>query len=164
MRLYHFLPERFALEDLKEKRLKVSIINDLNDPFEFQAGFKHPTPILKKQFTKFKNIISKEVGLLCFSKKWHNPLLWSHYANKHTGFALGFDLPDNKAIEVTYLNERPLFQPNTLSPNTGHTIFLEKLKKTKFSSWSYEEEVRFYYPLNTLNFENELYFNPPVSG
>lgn len=160
MRLYHFLPEEYALEDLKEKRLKVSIINDLNDPFEFQAGFKRPTSALKTEFGKFKKGISKEFGLLCFSKNWHNPLLWSHYANKHTGIALGFDLPDIKATEVTYSKERPLFQSKSLSASADRTSFLDKLIKTKFSSWSYEEEVRFFFQLNTLISENGFYFDP----
>ena len=34
MRLYHYLPENHGLDDLKNKRLKIARIEDLNDPFE----------------------------------------------------------------------------------------------------------------------------------
>jgi hypothetical protein len=37
MRVYHFLPERWAIEDLVKKRLKVSLLDDLNDPFELKG-------------------------------------------------------------------------------------------------------------------------------
>jgi len=159
MRLYHFLSAENALDDLKNKRVKISIIERLNDPFEFQAGFVKPNRTLRAQFSQFKTNISKEFGIFCCSKNWHNPLLWSHYASKHTGIALGFDMPESKAIKVTYSKDRPLFTLDSLSKESDNTEYLEKLSKTKLSSWSYEEEVRFIYPLNTLQFDNEHYFN-----
>jgi len=40
MRFYHFLSQKYALKALKKKRLKLSVIDKLNDPFEFNAGFQ----------------------------------------------------------------------------------------------------------------------------
>ena len=141
MRLYHFLPPQYTIEALRNKRIKVSIINELNDPFEFQAGFSNSNSVLRQNFRDFKAKISKEFGILCFSKRWNNPLLWSHYAEKHTGFALGFYMPDSKAIEVNYTKDRPLFTWDKLPQNSRHTEqFLHKLIRTKFISWAYEEE------------------------
>jgi hypothetical protein len=159
MRLYHFLSAENALDDLKNKRVKISIIEKLNDPFEFQAGFVKPNRTLREQFSKFKTNISKEFGIFCCSKTWQNPLLWSHYASKHTGIALGLNMPDSKATNVTYSKDRPLFTSDSLSKKSDNTEYLEKLSKTKLSSWSYEEDVRFIYPLNTLQFDNGHYFN-----
>jgi hypothetical protein len=159
MRLYHFLSAENALDDLKNKRVKISIIEKLNDPFEYQAGFVKPNRALRDQFARFKKNISNEFGIFCCSKTWHNPLLWSHYASKHTGIALGFNMPNSKAIEVTYSKNRPLFTSDSLSKKSDNTEYLGKLSKTKLSSWSYEEEVRFVYPLNTLQFDNGHYFN-----
>lgn len=34
MRLYYFTPAEFALENIFHKRLKISLIHSLNDPFE----------------------------------------------------------------------------------------------------------------------------------
>ena len=42
MRAYKFLNAEFGLESLKEKRLKISTIHELNDPFELQP-FKVPS-------------------------------------------------------------------------------------------------------------------------
>ncbi len=161
MKLYHFLSKEYTFEALRNKRIKVSIINILNDPFEFQAGFSNPNQEIEALFTKFKDRISKKYGILCFSKDWSNPLLWSHYAKKHTGFALGFELPDDAAIKVKYRKARPLFPCGKLPlPQDDPRVnpFLEKLIRTKFSSWAYEEEVRFSYLLSELDLENALYF------
>jgi hypothetical protein len=34
MRLYYFLDKTYGLEDISKRRLKISLLNDLNDPFE----------------------------------------------------------------------------------------------------------------------------------
>jgi hypothetical protein len=34
MRVYHFLPANFALDDIEKRRIKISEIDQLNDPFE----------------------------------------------------------------------------------------------------------------------------------
>ena len=159
MRLYHFLSPEYGIDDLKKKRVKISLIHKLNDPFELQAGFTKPNKKIRDQFSKFKSMISKEVGIFCCSKNWHNPLLWSHYAARHRGIAFGFDMPDNKAIEVKYSKERPLFTSTSLSRKSDNTEYLEKLSRTKLKSWEYEEEVRFIYPLNSLTYESGNYFN-----
>lgn len=159
MKLYYFTSEKYGIDNLKEKRIKVSIIAELNDPFEFQAGFLKPNKLLRKQFTEFKKKISKEFGLICLSKTWHEPVLWSHYADKHRGMVLGFDLKEDKAINVVYRKNRPLFTSEKIDSNSSYVDYLEKLMKTKSVSWSYEEEVRFYFSLNELIFENGLYFN-----
>lgn len=160
MRLYHFLSEKYALEALRNKRIKVSIIDELNDPFEFHAGFLNPNPKIENIFTRWKAKISKEQGILCFSERWHNPLLWSHYAEKHTGFALGFELPDNVAIKVEYTEDRPLYPSDKVLVGAKHNKdFLVKLERTKSLSWAYEEEVRVGYILSTLDLENGLYFD-----
>ena len=136
-----FLTAENALDDLKNKRVKISIIDNLNDPFEFQAGFVKPYKTLRDQFSQFKTNISKKFGIFCCSKTWHNPLLWSHYASRHTGIALGINMPDSKAIKVTYSKDRPLFTSYSLSKESDNAEYLEALSKTKLSSWSYEEEV-----------------------
>lgn len=40
LRLYYFTTERYALEAIRDQRLKIARLNELNDPFEFcrQAG------------------------------------------------------------------------------------------------------------------------------
>ncbi len=159
MRAYHFIAEKWAKEALKKKRLKVSNINTLNDPFELHVGFSKPNSLLRNTFRDWKEEISKEFGILCFSKNWHNPLLWSHYAEKHTGCALGFEIQDDKATKIIYSKNRPLFKWTEMpSDPILRQNFLDKLFKTKFVSWKYEEEYRLVYKLNTLDYEGGFYF------
>lgn len=175
MRLYHFLSKEYAFEALKNKRIKVSIIDKLNDPFEFCPRCLYPNG--ERSFSIFKENISKKYGILCFSKIWSNPLLWSHYAKKHEGFALGFDLPDNAAHKVKYRKKRLLYPWDGLPPEKKDTRFFHKLIKIKFLPWKYENEVRFYYFLTDcvcdreqekenyfVNFDNNLILKEVIAG
>ena len=38
MRVYHFISAEYALDDLRKRRLKVSFLEDMNDPFELLGG------------------------------------------------------------------------------------------------------------------------------
>ncbi|MDP3495050.1 MAG: DUF2971 domain-containing protein, partial [Hyphomonadaceae bacterium] len=77
-------------------------------------------------------------------ENWKNPLLWSHYANRHRGVALKFSIKDDIALPVKYRQNR--FEINLQdkkNPNNPVTRNeTEGLWLTKFISWSYEEEIR----------------------
>jgi hypothetical protein len=100
------------------------------------------------KFTSQNN--QKENGesfrVLCFSETVNSPLMWGHYCDSHSGFALQFDAkhpffrggPFNKwrLGKVQYRQERP----NVVSkadPLLGFQIFLDKNDE-----WSYEKEWR----------------------
>ena len=91
MRLHYFTTERFGLEAIRDRRLKVARLDELNDPFEF-LGLKLNQNDRKK-LSKWKNNLGNQIGLICMSEVWDHPLLWGHYANKHQGLCLGFDVP-----------------------------------------------------------------------
>lgn len=164
MRLYHFLSQDNAIKTLKNKRIKVSIINELNDPFEFLPRILGSNrEANEKLFFKWKAEISKERGIVCFSKRWINPLLWSHYADKHEGFALGFDIPNDVLLKVKYRKKRLLFPWNSYPKDDKQTLpsklrFVKELIKTKFSSWAYEEEFRYGCSLSDCIQEEGVYF------
>ena len=105
MRLYHFINEKYGLEDLREKRLKIGRIMELNDPFEFM-GTDLSDRGFRESVEKTKRDLSEEVGLLCFSESWDNPVQWAHYADGHKGFCLGFDVSEHLLAEVSYIDER----------------------------------------------------------
>jgi hypothetical protein len=79
MLVYHFLNAHWGLDDLRERRLKISRIMDLNDPFEF-LGVDLADRQVRKGLKKTKKELAEEQGLLCFSKSWRNLVLWGHYA------------------------------------------------------------------------------------
>lgn len=134
MRVYKFLSSEFAMKDIWERRLKISEISDLNDPFELipcdLSEPKHLYAVLA-----MRDEMTRNRGLLCFSGAWTNPLLWAHYSDKHRGMCLGLDVPDDVVHVVDYVEERvPWEQPTQ--------AFMEKLLWTKFEPWRYESEVR----------------------
>jgi len=89
--------------------------------------------------------------MVCFSLAWHNPLLWSHYGDRHRGIALGFDLDATKCKRVKYVEERP--ELRTIDLAVAHELLF-----TKYVDWKYEEEIRTFTNLNDIDPETKLYF------
>lgn len=152
MRAYYFTNATHGLAAMRDRRLKAARIHELNDPFEF-LGVELSDREFRQVLTATKRHLSESNGLLCFSKSWRHPMLWSHYADKHRGVCLGLDVNDEKLEHVSYVNSRFSKPPNPISQ-----IFMQKLLYTKFAHWSYEDEYRLYVSLNDQ--ENGLYFVP----
>src|ERR1039457_3841952 len=91
--IYRFMPANFALDALKRRELKVSLIPDLNDVFDCtpSAGpLDERGEFVGRDFTQYQiDLAPRANGLLCFCKKYHSPVHWGHYAAKTTGIALG---------------------------------------------------------------------------
>lgn len=135
MRVYHFLNARYGLEALTRRRLRISRILELNDPFEF-LGVDLSDRDFRVAIRETKRELSEQNGVVCFSKTWKDPVLWSHYADKHRGVCLGFDVPNVWLHEVTYVEKRP---PR---PPTLDEAFMKHLLFSKFAHWYYEQEYR----------------------
>ena len=88
---YHFISDEYALDVISSQWIKLSLFQDLNDPFEL-LSVDLPNEQARREARKFKEFMAKQYGILCFSKNWTNPLLWSHYANRHKGVAFQFEL------------------------------------------------------------------------
>ena len=136
MRVYHLLPRKWALCNLKQRRLKVATFDNLNDPFELR-GVRLDNRADRLRFNRWRECTAATFGLLCFSKSWRNPVLWSHYADEHKGICLGFDVPESCLHEVRYLPDRLQFEQ--LVPDEEQ---LQQLLRTKFKDWEYEAEYR----------------------
>ncbi len=88
---YHLTSEKYAFESIQRMRLKLALLDDMNDPFELMA-LEARTKDDRAFFKRLKVEMSASVGVLCFSKHWRNPVLWSHYADKHKGICFCFDI------------------------------------------------------------------------
>lgn len=152
MRVFHFRNAKNGLKSLKEKRLKIARIIELNDPFEF-LGADLSNPEFRKAMNMAKKQISKTTGILCFSRNWRNPVQWSHYAEKHKGICMGFEIPKRLLARVDYVDERLPYR------NVIDMELMKKFLTTKFSHWSYEEEYRLFISLDKNKDENGLYFS-----
>ena len=108
--------------------------------------------------TKLLNIMSESIGILCLSKSWKNPLMWSHYSAGFQGFCVGYELPsDSKVLpklEVTYSDERfPLNETEVLK-NRITPELIERIIARKSLHWKYEEEVRYIISLSYPKLES----------
>jgi len=153
MRVYHFLSADHALEDISKRRIKIAQFQDLNDPFEL-LGPNLSDKTMRETFRAFKKDMEQSYGILCFSRTTRNPVLWSHYADKHKGMCLGFDVLGNTLKEVKYVSERLVFK-STRDMTKGKAI---ELLSTKYQGWSYEKEVRSFLDLDEKDNRNGFYF------
>jgi hypothetical protein len=151
LRVYKFLCARFGLKSLAEKRLKISTLEDLNDPFEL-IPYDLSDQESRWALRATRAQMAKSAGMLCFSANWRNPVLWAHYSDKHQGLCIGFDVPEKGGMftPVTYVAHRlPFPYPPTIEDSQAMLF-------TKYDSWKYEEEIRAFLSLNDE--EDGLYF------
>jgi Protein of unknown function (DUF2971) len=149
-RAYHFVSLQYGLDDLRHRRLKISHLDDLNDPFELWA-IAQPDPRVRHALIAAKRTMAQQWGLLCFSLDWHNPVLWSHYGDRHRGIALGFDVDPEILKPVSYRRTRRTLK--TLSMKTANALLF-----TKYFDWNYEHEARIFTQLNDRDSQSGLYF------
>jgi hypothetical protein len=160
MLVYHLLSTQNALSDIALKRIRLSRYSDLNDPFELLSANLREKP-MRKAMREWKEDFHRTKGLLCFSKNWENPVLWSHYADKHRGVALAFEIPDAFALNIEYSEDRLPVTFKNGDPTQGlDEGFAGRLVRTKCIHWKYEEEVRLMLSLDEGTIEDGSYFFP----
>ena len=159
-RLYYMTSLHWAEVILHERRLKLSTIPELNDPFELLAasvGHHMMRRIMRALYDHW----SRTKGIICFSDNWKSPLMWAHYADKHNGVCLGFDLVQDH-MQLVY----PVsYSPDRLLRTLDHSkallgideAFIYDCLTTKFRDWSYEREFRVFADLTDQE-ANGLYY------
>lgn len=151
MRVYKFLDAKYGMKSLAEKRLRISRFDDLNDPFELipynLKNRKH-----RWALRAMRSQLGQNRGMLCFSATWRDPVLWAHYAEKHHGLCIEFELPEGNEQfhEVDYVRYRLPFPKSPTIADTKIILF------TKYDSWKYEQEIRVFLALSDE--EDGLYF------
>lgn len=147
-RVYKYTPAEYGISDLTDRRLKVTTIADLNDPFDL-CPLDTTHPAIAKAAEALTLDLWKKAGILCFSRNWDNLLMWSHYGASHKGMCLGFDIPEGES--GNNYDTDVLYQPNLLKirrPVDVNIDLANRLLRTKHESWSYEQEVRMFVGLD----------------
>lgn len=159
-RVYHLTSAEYAISNIALGRLKVSRFSDLNDPFEL-LGLNFREKTTRNVVRDFKDAYDAHTGLLCFSGDWAEPVLWSHYAAKHRGICLGFNVSSNFLQKVQYEDGRILAELGS-NPDLANIDpdLQESLLRTKSSGWQYEDEYRRFVRLTDAFKEGRLYFLP----
>jgi len=144
MRVCKFLNAQYALDAILSGNIKLSTVDELNDPYEFKS-------VKFTQATKKDNQVLidkiKEYGILCVSNNYFNPTMWSHYADSHKEIVLEFETTQkDKSFEVEYI-EKIIENDKQYNDIIKDYVFLEELLAKKSNDWNYENEVRFFFDL-----------------
>jgi hypothetical protein len=150
MRVYHFINSKYGLENIRRKRLKISQLHDLNDPFELFA-LELSDQKIRNAFLNIKDKLHTNRGVLCFSENWSNPVMWSHYADKHYGLCLEFEVSRDLLAKIEYSPSRLKSQLNDLLSGNSEQkeSVMTRILSTKFLHWKYEAEWRIFAGFDT---------------
>jgi hypothetical protein len=158
MLLYHFVGATHGLENIRYRRLKIATLDNLNDPFELH-GFVIPKAADRRAYEGWVGQLARRYGVLCFSEGWKNPVQWSHYADRHMGLCLGFEVPDDYAIKVKYVTERiKLDLKKAHGAGQVAEQFVIDALSTKYIHWVYEQERRVFHRIHNRTPVGGLYF------
>jgi DUF2971 family protein len=165
MRAYKFLCREYGLQSLKEKRLKQSTVNDLNDPFEL-TPYDITDSVIRATFLATRNNMHDKKGLLCFSADWNDPVIWAHYSQKHFGLCLGFEIPEitgdpqSDCDYVKYVDSPYYYNFHDYEElgEQDSTQIVRKILFTKYKHWLYEHEIRCWSSLEKPEGEKNLRF------
>lgn len=152
MKVYKFLDSKYGLKSIIERRLKISRFDDLNDPFEL-IPYNLKNPQQRWALKAMRSELARNRGMLCFSATWRDPVLWAHYADKHQGLCIGFELKKERYKRVEYVPKRLPFPKSFSSEDTG---VAKVILYSKYDSWKYEKEIRVFVSLEDQ--ENGLYY------
>jgi hypothetical protein len=149
--------DRHAIDTLSTGRLKVSDPSRFNDPYEFLLnveGSDFPDDVLRRAIKTEKNI-----RVLCVvdPKRLESDgdiLMWSHYADAHSGFRLHIDercivSRCEERIEIEYESEIPLLSEfSDYRGDEGARQALHCFRcalGAKGAFWEYEKEIRYFF-------------------
>lgn len=86
-KLYRYMPaEYFAIRNIETQTIHLSYNGVLNDIYE-------GLPVLEKEIPYYKlQELNNLAAMTCFTECHNNILMWSHYANQHTGLCVEYNI------------------------------------------------------------------------
>jgi hypothetical protein len=168
IRLYRYMSADAALRTVESRSFRIGRLHELNDPFEWHMGIKGIIP-QGERFTEavlqgIRSELNQTMGILCFSDTAEDPVLWSHYADRHRGAAFEVErkVDPTSLFKIRYTNERPVIDANELHRQENVDTYLlplvQRLMFQKSPGWAYEREYRIFIDLNACDLSNGQYF------
>lgn len=179
--------DEYWKKNIFEGQIFISSANRLNDPFDCmysidmddyvyyrkeidkisdeEMNFKSIQDLLNNRIIKrlmrymlhFKN----HTRVACFSENLYSVLMWSHYADGHSGFCIEYDFNSIDELKelispVVYSNDR--YDLSEALANYNHQKMLYNCFFFKSLEWAYEKEWRIVIPEGMFE-NNKFYFN-----
>ena len=156
--------------------------------FAKQFGQEIPEEEINEIYNQFDSLIKEmhrgvgeAIGVSCFTEKPDNMLMWSHYADKHTGICVEYDfskmfssVPNSMLFPVSYSKQRPVLPIEKVckiddgkftNDNNSLEVLLPDILKSlviKSSIWNYEKEWR--HIVFTSDMKNRVVCLPIISA
>lgn len=144
--------------DLLKRIQKIArLLGHTEDDAKINTVYEQLENMVKQMHSQLGEVI----GITCFSETPNNMLMWSHYANRHTGICVEYDFSrlfstaaDTLLLPVTYDQKRPLFPLDQMVVGSDGKIrssqplpadalvTIIKALTIKSDVWSYEREWR----------------------
>lgn len=142
--VYKYMSYDVAVDVISHQWFRISRISSLNDPFEWRMRLDSTESEEDECWIldRLVHAFDSRFGLLSFSSTAKSKLMWSHYANGHTGIVLEVEVPDlqevryGESVSVREVQHAIGNAPSSIVPDNA-LFFLRK-----GSVWSYEKEWR----------------------
>lgn len=146
--------------------LKPALNRYIKDNKEFEKQINEGKEVFLNSIKEDIEEIRRTLLLSCFSKTYTSILMWSHYADKHEGVCVEFDVNSDDFKEVRYDKKRHQLDLKAITAIVlGHDFIGKKIDKenkfiiksinnlllTKSRDWRYESEVRIIHSSNEQN-------------
>lgn len=168
---YHYTKFDIAIDEILLKQtLLFSTPETFNDPFDcneklFKINFddflvdevisNYSNQISRQERRKFKrdlkdpktlsNILIKERNkfkIACFSEINNEILMWSHYADKHSGICIGFNFPPKYEEKFILSTVKYIDQIKPMDGKADVERVILYWLTSKSIRWNYEQEIR----------------------
>jgi hypothetical protein len=149
-----------------ENKDKISKYNQMGSAEEAYLNLKLSSSSILKNILDLKvsaiEGVMRKARVACFSRYYDNVLMWSHYANKHTGVVIGYNYEKITDQNVHFLGSDVNYKKHVSKIRAGdvaggldsllNSDYIQQKLFTKHPSWAYEQEYRL---LNQKSTEGE---------
>lgn len=165
---YRNFEDPYMINIIKNSSLYFSQAKNFNDPFDLRLNFNENLNIenlydlskligvdkdsikdlnveeLNEEIKRKNKEVYDKIGILSLSADLKNILMWSHYANNHSGLVFEFknkNLYFKNATKVRYSDKYEILDFTNINPIKR----IESMKDSlllKYSDWQYEHEYR----------------------
>jgi hypothetical protein len=105
---------------------------------------KRNSSIIREHAIKSREETINSFGLLSLSENFNSILMWSHYAENHTGIVLCLDLLEDPSFFISSLkvNYQEAYNPVNFFSRKADLDYVNTIITTKSKEWEYEQEIR----------------------
>jgi Protein of unknown function (DUF2971) len=137
------LMEKHPSTPLATKETEMALISDLIDLYAGQLLYERSIDM----FSHYSHLLKDmPIGVLSLSATWSSTLMWSHYADSHQGFIVGFNANDrllwSDAFKLSRSPRAVIYDSRVFTMLDIEPSKIQDIYFYKSLEWAYEQEWR----------------------